>query len=91
MISLGLQRHYGVENGQIEERSYTIHLTAAENSWIEYTVNWRYIWREGEIAVTQQDGTEKKYPYRIRSAGFEMKVVLLILTLSLKEVIKVTT
>ncbi len=68
VVSLGIQGHYGVENGQTEDRSYTIHLTAAKDSWVEYTINWRYVWREGQAFLTLQDGTEEAYPYQVRSA-----------------------
>ncbi len=73
IINIGLQGHYGIENGQSEERSYTVHLTAPANSWVEYTIEWRYVWREGEIRVDSPDGSKQIYPYRVRS-GIEFNI-----------------
>ncbi len=70
---LSLAGRYGVEDGQTETRSYTVHLTAPPNSWNEYTINWRYLWREGQIIVYSPDNTQQVYPYRVR-AGLEFMI-----------------
>jgi heme/copper-type cytochrome/quinol oxidase subunit 2 len=69
-----LQGRYGFEEGQTEERSYTVHLTAAPNSWTEYTIEWKYIWRTGEARLTHEDGSVESIPYRIRAA-IEFEIV----------------
>jgi hypothetical protein len=71
---LKLQGQYGIQNGTTEERKYTIHLTAPANSWVEYSIHWRYLWRVGELKMTLSDGSKQTFPYRVRS-GMEFSIV----------------
>lgn len=70
---LRLQGRYGIENRQTEQRSYTIHLTAPAKSWVEYTIEWRYVWSNGQLTLKYPDGTKTTYPYHVRS-GMEFGI-----------------
>lgn len=72
-VVLSLNGRYGFEDGQKEDRSYTVHLTAAPNSWFEYAITWRYVWREGQLVIIASDGSEESVPYRVR-AGLEFSI-----------------
>ncbi|MEW5985587.1 MAG: hypothetical protein AB1791_03040 [Chloroflexota bacterium] len=69
-----LQARYGIVDGQVSERSFTVHLTAPPDSWVEYTVGWQYIWRQGELSLGFLDGTRHIHPYRVLS-GLEFNIV----------------
>ncbi len=71
---LKLQGQYGIQSGNAEDRKYTVHLTAPANSWVEYTIHWRYLWRVGELTMTMSDGNKQTLPYRVRS-GMEFSIV----------------
>jgi hypothetical protein len=68
-----LQALYGFNRGTSEEITLTLNLEATPNSIVDYTVNWQYIWREGDILVTQPNGRLQAYPYRARTdLGYEI-------------------
>jgi hypothetical protein len=62
-----LQVLYGFTQGTREERALSLNLEAPPDSIVDYTIDWQYIWNEGDILVTQPDGSSQSYPYRART------------------------
>jgi hypothetical protein len=59
-----LQARYGFTQGTREERTLSLNLEAPPDSAVDYTIDWQYIWNEGNIVVTQPGGSSQSYPYR---------------------------
>ena len=62
-----LQFLYGFTQGTREERTLSLNLEAPPDSIVDYTIDWQYIWNEGDILVIQPDGSSQSYPYRART------------------------
>lgn len=68
-----LQALYGFNRGTSEEITLSLNLEATPDSIVDYTVNWQYIWSEGDVLVTQPNGRSQAYPYRARTdLGYEI-------------------
>lgn len=68
-----IQTYYGFISGAQEERSFTLNLEAPPDSLVDYTVEWQRIWKEGNVQITQADGSQEMYPYRV-SVGLEYEI-----------------
>jgi hypothetical protein len=63
----GLQARYGFTQGTREELTLSLNLEAPPDSVVDYTIDWQYTWNEGNVLVTQSDGSMQSYPYRART------------------------
>jgi hypothetical protein len=61
-----LQTLYGFKQGSSEERISSLNLEAPPDSIVDYTIDWYYTWTEGNIVITQPDGSAQPYSYRVR-------------------------
>jgi hypothetical protein len=62
----GLQAMYNFTQGTGEEITLSLTLEAPPDSIVDYTIDWQYIWNEGNVLVTQPDGSMQSFPYRAR-------------------------
>ena len=68
-----LQARAGITLGLTEERPFSLNLEAPPDSRANYTIDWLYTWSEGNITVTQPDGSSQSYTYRLRTdIGYEI-------------------
>ncbi|MFO7624364.1 MAG: hypothetical protein R6V73_08430 [Anaerolineales bacterium] len=63
----GLQSLYSFTQGSREELTLSLNLEAPPDSIVDYTIDWQYIWNEGNVLVTQAEGTSQSYLYRART------------------------
>lgn len=70
-----LEKEYNIENGTKETQSHTIHLETKANSYVEYTIEWKEIWINGDVVV-YSDGMESQTSYKVKKGiVFEIKEV----------------
>jgi hypothetical protein len=69
-----LQDQHGFSVGAREDRTLSLNLGAPPDSIIDYTIAWKYLWNEGNIVITQSDGSWQSYPYRVRT-GLEYEIM----------------
>lgn len=68
-----LQARLAITLGLVEERTFSLNLEAPPDSKVIYTIDWLDSWSEGNITVTQSDGSFQAYPYRVRTdIGYEI-------------------
>jgi hypothetical protein len=68
LLKVNLEGKYGVQDKQIEERSYTIKFTTSPHTQAIHTTRWKYSWYAGEATIKLADGTTQVYTYRVRTS-----------------------
>jgi hypothetical protein len=63
----GLQSLYNFSQGSREELTLSLILEAPPDSIVDYTIDWQYIWNEGNVLVTQAEGDSQSYLFRVRT------------------------
>jgi hypothetical protein len=59
-----IQRYYGFNAGDREDRTFSLNLEAPTESIVDYTIEWQSILKEGNISITQADGSSEVINYR---------------------------
>jgi hypothetical protein len=63
-LTVQLEAYYGFQQGEEVDRVFNLQLTASAESQAEYTIEWQYVWTEGVLQITWQDGSEDEFVYQ---------------------------
>lgn len=67
LLKVSLEGKYGIQDKQIEQRTYSIKFITNPAKLATHTVAWKYTWYTGEATVKFQDSTEQIYKYKVRA------------------------
>lgn len=67
LLKVTLEEKYGIQDKEIEQRSYNIKFRTGANKWATHTVSWKYTWYTGNAILKLSNGEEQVYNYKIRA------------------------